>query len=559
MSAADTGEPALAGSGVPQKKRSSKSKGSSGGKKKKQKSGFVGPDFLPTDRPTPPVLSAMNLAVRPDLEAKSSTGVKLLKTKTVTPHHQTNINDESTMHFIIRSRRDEWIRFNPDCLSLVVFGTYDQPGYVAPGAGEAAAAGAAGAARHSLRAYEGLPELYLDPSVMGTSFFYKVDVSINNVAVPTNHCLGELVLHYTRCCRLYNRNPGPAFYKTSDVSFTGRNNLSSAMKAAADAFDYVSWNRATGSRIPVFLDGHFPFDCRNRTLESIDNTKEQNMYFPPDTSVEIKFHLYRDKGNAIFNHVTNNVTNFGANVAASYWSSERAARWGNGHALTLQSAELAYESCELHADGHEKSMSLFRNGGIASYYYDIPRGQHQTLTAGQSFTENTFQIMAYARLVYILFLPNWATFPMEATRRPLSAFSRYPENCSSMRIGFAGEKNLVVDKFVNFGMRGTNSELSKKLLFQYFKSLRVFAGNFEDLFPRYDTEHSLVQGFVFDLKDYSSPNTEHLNIQCEFAGAGGVTSPADIQIVVFSVHPNGKATCKQADNPFSYIWNFTQY
>jgi hypothetical protein len=81
MSAADMGEPALAGSGVPQKKRSSKSKGSSGGKKKKQKSGFVGPDFLPTDRPTPPVLSAMNLAVRPDLEAKSSTGVKLLKTR----------------------------------------------------------------------------------------------------------------------------------------------------------------------------------------------------------------------------------------------------------------------------------------------------------------------------------------------------------------------------------------------------------------------------------------------------------------------------------------------
>jgi hypothetical protein len=108
------------------------------------------------------------------------------------------------------------------------------------------------------------------------------------------------------------------------------------MKAAADTFDYVSWNRATGSHIPVFLDGHFPFDCRNRTLESIDNTREQNMYFPPDTSVEIQFHLYRDKGNAIFNHVTNNITNFGAKVPASYWSSERAARWENGHALTLQ-------------------------------------------------------------------------------------------------------------------------------------------------------------------------------------------------------------------------------
>jgi hypothetical protein len=29
--------------------------------------------------------------------------------------------------------------------------------------------------------------------------------------------------------------------------------------------------------------------------------------------------------------------------------------------------------------------------------------------------------------------------------------------------------------------------------------------------------------------------------------------------VVFSVHRNGRATCQQADHPFSYIWNFTQY
>jgi hypothetical protein len=556
MSAPESGDPAIPGSGIKSKSSSKTSTKHGSSKKKKSKSSktVAGTDFLPTDRPHPPVLAAMNLAVRPDLEIKSSTGVKLLKTKTVTPHHQTNINDESTLQFIIRSRRDEWIRFNPDCLSLVVYGAYNNPNRNA-----AAAAGtAAGAERHSLRANEGLPEVYLDPSVMGTSFFYKVDVSINNVAVPTNHCLGELVLHYVRCCRVYNRNPGPVFYKTNHVNFAGRNTLSSSMKAATEAFDYVDWNRATGSRIPVFLDGHFPFDCRNRTLESIDNTKESNMYFPPDTSIEIKFHLYRDKGYAIFNHVTNAVNNFDDNPA-SYWSNRQAAQWANGYALSFQSAELAYESCELHADGHERSMALFRNGGIASYYYDIPRGQHQTLTEGQSFTENTFQIMAFARLVYILFLPNWATFPMEATRRPLSAFSRYPANCSSLRIGFAGEKNLIVDKFINFGMLGTNSELSKRLLFQYLKSLRAFAGDSEDLFPRYTTEHSLVQGFVFDLKDYMSSNTEHLNIQCEFAGPGVGTSPANTQIVVFSVHPNGKATCRQADNPFSYIWNFTQY
>jgi hypothetical protein len=108
-------------------------------------------------------------------------------------------------------------------------------------------------------------------------------------------------------------------------------------------------------------------------------------------------------------------------------------------------------------------------------------------------------------------------------------------------------------------MPGTNSELSKKLLYQYLKNLRAFAGEFDDLFPRYEAQRSWVQGFVFDLKDYMSSNTEHLNIQCEFAGPGAVTSPANTQMVVFSVHPNGRATCQQADHPFSYIWNFTQY
>lgn len=547
----EPGDPALPGSGV--KRKSGKQSGSHKSKTKKHKKTIVGKDFLPTDRPSPPVLPALNLAVRPDLELKSSTGVKLLKTKTVTPHHQANLNDESTLQFIIRSRRDEWIRFNPDCLSLVVYGAYNNPARVAGDPVPRVAA-----ERHSLRASEGLPTVYLDPSVMGTSFFYKVDVSINNVAVPTNHCLGELVLHYVRCCRIFNRNPGPTFYRTNQVVFAGRNELNSSMKAATEPFDYVEWNRATGSRVPVFLDGHFPFDCRNRTLESIDNTREQNLYLPPDTTVEIKFHLYRDKGNAIFNNETNSVTNLADNPA-SYWSAQRAAAWENGYALSFQSAELAYESCELHADGHEKSMNLFRNGGIATYYYDIPRGQHQSLMQGQSFTENTFQIMAYARLVYILFLPDWATFPMEATRRPLSGFSRYPSGCSSLKIGFAGEKNLICDNFVNFGMPGTNSELSKKLLYQYLKNLRAFAGEFDDLFPRYEAQRSLVQGFVFDLKDYISSNTEHLNIQCEFAGPGAVTSPANTQIVVFSVHRNGRATCQQADHPFSYIWNFTQY
>ena len=549
---ASSGSPSIPGSGVkPPKKRKQDS-----GKEKISKSSKEDGEFQPTDKPSPPILPSLNLAIRPDLEAKSSTGVKLLKTKIAHPYHQSNINTESHLHFLIRSSRHEWIRFNPDCLSLVVYGVYNNP------ARDAAAAEGTRerAENHALRASEGLPQVYMDPSVMGTCFFHKVEVTINHVKVPTNSSLGELVLHYTRCCRIFNGKPGPALMTTKDVNFAGRDGLNKAMRMATEPFDYVTWNRAVGSRVPVFLDGHFPFDCKNKTLESIDKKAEPNMYFPPDTEIEIKFHLYRDKADALFNHAHNNVSDLAANNT-SYWSSAPApAGFPQGFAITFQNAQLEYESCELHAEGHEKSLSLFKSGGIATYYYDIPRGQHQSLLAGQSFTENQFQILAYARLAYIMFVPDWAAYQMENMRRPLSGFSRFPLNSSNIKVGFAGEKGLIVENFVNFGTMGENTEITKKILFKYMSGMRAFSGSYEQLFPRYTDEASLVQVFVLDLKDYMSPNTEYLNLTCEFAGPGAANgSPEKQQIVVITVHPNGKATCQQAENPFSYIWKFTQY
>ena len=551
---------AIPGSGTVKKKK--KIVTADGGGTKKAKSGAITePVFQPTDRPSLPVLTSLNLAVRPDLEAKSPTGVKLLKKNTTVPHHQSDLNNESHLHFIIRSSRNEWIRFESDALSLVIYGTYNNPDRVLPAAAAAFAAATPErrAEKHALRASDGLPQIYIDPSIMGTAFFYKVDVLINNVSVPTNACLGNLMLHYTRCCRVFNDKPGPVFYNTNQVAFgANRNGLNRVMRAATQPFDYISWDRTVGTRVPVYLDGHFPFDCRNRTLESIEGKKEPNLYFPPDTEIEIRFHLFRDRGDAVFNHLTNNVTNFDDNVA-SYWNTGQAAAWQAGFSLSIQSAELEYESCELHADGHEKSLQLFRSGGIATYYYDIPRGQHQTLTAGQSFTDNIFQVMPWARLVYILFLPDWATYPMENMRRPLSAFSRYPLNATDTQIGFAGQNGLVVDKFVNFGVPGDTAHISKKIYYNYLKGLKAFAGDLEDLFPRYTTERSLVQGYIFDLKDYMSANTEYLNIKMNFSGVNAAASPERTQIVIFTVHTNGKATCKQAQNPFSYVWNFTQY
>ena len=173
--------------------------------------------------------------------------------------------NRSYWHFVIRSSKNEWIRFKPDSISILLFGTYDNPDYAEGHANPRIAA-----QRHALRSGEAVPSMYLDPSVLGTGFVDRVDVSINNVPVPTNTAMGKLLLHYVRMARIFNTKPGPMLTKNTSINrpVGGRNALRAPMATATQPFDYYTWNSTTGQRVPIFL-------------ESIDRASEPNLFFPP--------------------------------------------------------------------------------------------------------------------------------------------------------------------------------------------------------------------------------------------------------------------------------------
>lgn len=502
-----------------------------------------------SSKSTPPI-PGFNLAGRPETLKSKEGGLKRNEIKSVGPYHTNDVNTDTYWHFVIRSSKNEWIRFKPDSISVILYGTYANPNYLAGDANPERAS-----ARHALRAGISLPGMYLDPSVLGTGFVDRVDVSINNVPVPTNTAVGKLLLQYVRMARIFNTKTGPLLTKNTSAVFPvgagggalARNALTSAMAVATAPFDYHTHNSVTGQRVPIFLDGIFPFDFKNRTLESVDRQKEQNLFFPPDTEISIKVHVHPSKIESVFHDNIN---------MGNYFVTDAVADRPNGAlALTIQEVTLEYESAELMASEHVKAMKQYIDGGLGVYDYDIVRGQNQPLTANSSFTITTFQIMPQARLAYILFLPDHATFPQEATRKPLSGLSRFPANSAKMSIEFGGEKNIVTPFFENFGHTGENHQISKKIYHDYLIRNNMTSCKFDDFFPRTANEFSLIQAFVLDLKNHMSDRTELLNITSTYSGG---QSPANQQIVCISVHPNGRATCRSSGTKFDWIWSFSQ-
>ena len=524
------------------KKRRSKSSAGSNLSTKKIEGTFVSPDDPLSDR-TPP-LPGFNLAGRPDYLKNKDGGLKKNQVKTSGPYHTGNINTESYWHFVIRSNKNEWIRFNPDSISVLLYGSYNNPSR-----DPSNVSAVRSAEKHALMAGTGKPFMFLDPSVMGTGFVYRCDVSINNVPVPTNSFVGNLLLQYVRCSRVYNHQAKNFLAVSSDVASSAtRAGLNQVMKKAVAPFDYFQELSDKGARVPVYLDGVFPFSRKNSTSESIDRQKEQNLYFPPDTTVEIKLHVYRSKTEAIFHHQLTLDDYFSTTLAA-------ATPPNADITLTFQDVILEYEAVELKASEHVKAMKQYLAGGMGTYNYDIVRGQHQTLESGQSSTQTVFQISEYARIIYVLYIPDWATFPMESTKKPLSALTRFPLNATSISIGFAGEQNLITDRFENFGVMESNHEISKKIYYNYLKRNRMINCTYEQLFPRERGIYSLIQGFVLDVQDSMSDKIELLTIQHEFATTS--TSPAKQQVVCLSVHPNGKATCRSGHTQYEWIWAFS--
>lgn len=221
--------------------------------------------------------------------------------------------------------------------------------------------------------------------------------------------------------------------------------------------------------------------------------------------------------------------------------------------LTFQAASLEYESVILEEAEHVKAMKDFEIGGEGNYDYDIVRGQHKALEADQSTSQVVFYIPSFARIIYILYIPDWGTFPQEHTRKPLSGWTRFPENATGINIHFAGASNLVTEKFENFGTNfKTNDEISKKIYYEYLKKNMMINCTFEELFPRSTDTYSLIQAFVLDVKEQMSDKMEKLTIQHEFANK---PSPIKQQVVCISVHPNGRAICR-SQGPFRWVWEF---
>ena len=503
-------------------------------------------DTVPPLYDEAPAAPKTNLAGRPDALLRSEIGVKKQLAKTTTPFHTGNLNTESFLHFVVRSSKNEWIRFKPDALTLTIYAQYRHDDYSPAVGGDLKTR----TEYHACEARKGTPFMWLDPSVMGSGFFHRVDASINNSHVPTNSAIDSHLLHYVRANRVFINKPEAFLAKTSQVGAGEAKIKKAVMQAATAPFDYNSWDSIIGVRIPVFLDGIFPFDMKSAILESVDNRKEPNLYFPPDSTWEFRFHTYRSKIESIFHQEVS---------IADYFNKNPINAMEHPNKFTFQNAVLEYESIELHPANHVQAIENFkRNGECAIYEYDIPRGQHQALAPGSSFTENTFQIMPYARFVIIMFMQEWSSMYMENTRRPISGFSRFPEHCTKIQIGFAGEKNLITESFNNFGVAGEQNDISKKIFFSYLKQNRLLGTSttFDDMFPKNKDDMSLIQAFPIDLRAHMSNKTELLTIQCEFAG--GHNSPTDLHVVVMSIHPNGKATVRSGPNNYSWIWEFHQ-
>jgi hypothetical protein len=442
--------------------------------------------------------------------------------------------------FKVVTNKTEWVRFFSDSITVQTFGNYDNPAATRAEGGATVET----AMKHSLRAQENLPFMFVDPTTMGTCFVKDVEVTLNGVRVPSNS-YNQHLLQYSRACGIFNDKPRPFFASTNDITMAGvtRDNMKYALRQATLPFDYgTAFNSRNGSRISVYLDGKFPFDFKNRPLETLDREQEPSSYLPPDSEIIIKVILFKDKIEGIFH---NNTT-----VMNTYLGVAAAQRPTGNLALTFQSVRCEFEKVTLIETEHLKALEQFHKGYEAIYDFDIPRSQFQAIHNGQSFTVNHFLIPAKCRLLYIMYLPSWATFVMENTQKPLSGFSKFPIHCTRMHIAFAGEKHLLTESFEQFGDYDETHQLSKKTLFDYYKERRILPrSTFDDLFPRAAGKESLMQIFVLDTNHWMSERTETLTIEAQF---NENLSPAQRQILVMSVHPTGRAILKY--NGFKYGW-----
>lgn len=488
-------------------------------------------------------LPGFNLAGRPGrLKDSDGNGIKALTKKVSRPVSMSTINTDSEWTFRIQSNKNEFIRFFTNSLTVAMYSTYANTQIV-----QASALAERRALRHSTQSQTGHPKIWFDPTLQGTSLIKSVRVTINGVPVQSNNFLDPHLLHYVRCARIFNSKPDLILARQDQMAYVIDNKaaLSPVMKLATKAFEHIDWEKDRSNRVPIYLDGIFPFDFRNRTIESIDEDPEAPLYLPPDSKIEIVVELHRSKTFGVFHDKCNDWGEISGTTAIADAPT---------FAITFRDVLLEYESCELSKKEHDEVIKQYRSGHEGKYDYDIVRSQNQVLDPGVAYCIKWFQIMPHCRLIYLLFLKGSSIFPQPNSRRPLNAFSMFPVNCSNIKLAFAGEENLITENLENFGYYDSHADISKKMFYDYLTSKRMYVGPFEDFFSNEADQASIIQIFPLDLKHLDSPKTERLTLELFFSK--GQNSPTDVQILCLSVHPNGRAICSADKGVNDWTWDF---
>ena len=194
-----SGDPPQLGRKKSRKSEHHKSGGSNGGGTAKDPTGVLAIKKIP--RP----LSGFNLAGRPGIlmDKDETTGLKSLTKKITRPMSTATINTDSEWNFVINTHKTEFVRFYANSMTVSLYSSY--PHVVPADAADAQAR----ATNWSTVALDRVPNVYFDPSVMGTSLVKGVRVTINGVPVQTNSLMEPHLLHYVRCARIFNSKPGP--------------------------------------------------------------------------------------------------------------------------------------------------------------------------------------------------------------------------------------------------------------------------------------------------------------------------------------------------------------
>lgn len=415
----------------PPRKRERHSKQHGDGKKPKLSTAPTNPEA---------VAPFFNLTGRSDTVKAGS--FKTIRKKYAFPINSTNLATDSCWKFAIRSAKNEFIRFFPDSISLLIYGTINKVPLPAPLVGVDDRTEAQKARVWALRASMGEPFMFLDPTAEGTGFARDVRVSINGQPVPIHH--SSSLQQYVRVNRILNDRPSTHFTYTTEWNRLDPGGMSPALKKATSFFDYGAWDSIHGSRARLCMDNIFPFDSSNRSIQAIDRQREVSKFLPPETLVEVE----------IFPHAGNmaNVHHANATSAATYFGDAPLDMPDPRPNLTFQEICITYESGQMYEDEFVRAMKDYSDPNkYATYGFDLIHEQKLQVPPGQAFIKLHFTIPRYCRLVYLLFLPSHATLYMDAMKKPLSGYSRFLEHNTAMRVHFAGHENLVCAPFERFG------------------------------------------------------------------------------------------------------------